>query len=110
MRTVVFAGGLGLGLLIGLSVPVWAHTEGAQVSALEARIAALESRIGVSNTRQLALSASDELRLTTGRSSLIMKKDGSIELKGGDILIDGRSVVAKDGQDTGIRGRKIGNN
>ncbi|UDF05722.1 hypothetical protein [Asticcacaulis sp. AND118] len=64
MTKVIFAGGLGLGLLIGMVVPVWAQN------------VALERRVADPTTRKVEFAAGDELRLSTGQSFLTMKKDG----------------------------------
>lgn len=110
MKRMVFAGGLGLGLLIGMVVPVWAQNETSRIAALEARIVALERRVSDPTTRKVEFAAADELRLSTGQSSLTMKKDGRVELRGTDIRILAQSIDVKETGGTVVKGSKIGDN
>lgn len=110
MTKVIFAGGLGLGLLIGMVVPVWAQNEASRIAALEARIVALERRVADPTTRKVEFAAADELRLSTGQSSLTMKRDGSIELRGNEIRVSAQSVEVKETGGTVIKGNKIRDN
>ncbi|MDC7683391.1 hypothetical protein PQU92_08900 [Asticcacaulis sp. BYS171W] len=127
MRKLIFLGGLAVGLVVGLSVPVWADNDSPRVTALEARISALEAKVGndpenkriaLSGSQSLTgqigkvidLNAGDEIRLTTGRASLVMKKDGQIALKGGAITIEGQRVEVRDASNPAIKGSKIGDN
>lgn len=110
MKVAGFAGGLSLGLLLGLVVPVWAQGEASRVAALEARLSALERRLSDPSERNLELSASDQLRLTVGQSSMTMKKDGSIDLRGVDIHVLAKTVEVKETGSVAVRGSKIGGN
>src|SRR5688572_25697027 len=49
-----------------------------------------------------------ELALKTGDSSIVMKKDGTIHIKGKDITIEGWGrITAKAGSDIVLKGSKI---
>lgn len=110
MKIVIFAGGLGLGLLLGLAVPVWAQGEASRIAALEARITALERRGSDTAMRNVDLTASDQLRLSVGQSSMTMKKDGTIDLRGVEIRVLAKAVEVQETGDIAVRGRKIGDN
>lgn len=61
--------------------------------------------------KQLTVDAPDELELTTGRASIVMRKDGSIVLNGTSVTIDGGGAVQlKSGGDVTVKGSKIGGN
>ena len=50
--------------------------------------------------KRLVLEAGDEVLIKTGASSLVMKKDGTIQIKGVDIKISGsKSIVEKAGKE-----------
>ncbi|MBP9104057.1 MAG: hypothetical protein KBF82_09355 [Chitinophagaceae bacterium] len=58
--------------------------------------------------RKVMIEASDEIVIKTGKSSLIMKKDGTIMITGKDISINGSgTVTAKEAGDVIIKGKKI---
>jgi len=52
--------------------------------------------------KKWALSAGDELSITVGKSSLVMKSDGSISLSGSKINIDASGPVTVNGKDVNI--------
>jgi len=54
-----------------------------------------DQKIDVGTTFELT--AADEITLTTGQSSLVMKKDGTIELKGMTITVSGTQTVTVKG-------------
>lgn len=57
------------------------------------------------------LEAGDEITLKTGSASLVMKKDGTIELKGKDITLSGSGKInVKASSDVTIKGSKIAQN
>lgn len=71
--------------------------------------------VGASMTEKIAkkltIDAGDEILLKTGSASLLMKKDGSIKIKGKDILIEGSGkITAKASGDMVLKGAKIGQN
>ncbi|EAU45638.1 hypothetical protein R2601_22132, partial [Salipiger bermudensis HTCC2601] len=50
-------------------------------------------------------------QLTCGKASIVMKKDGSITIKGKDISIDGSGkITAKASSDMTLKGSKINQN
>ncbi|MBC7955235.1 MAG: type VI secretion system tip protein VgrG, partial [Cytophagales bacterium] len=55
--------------------------------------------------KKLAITAADEITLTTGDASITMKKDGTITIKGKDIIINGSGKInAKAGGDIVMKG------
>jgi type VI secretion system secreted protein VgrG len=48
--------------------------------------------------QKYSISAGEEFTLTVGKSSLLLKEDGTIELRGIKILIDGKTLVDLDGE------------
>jgi type VI secretion system secreted protein VgrG len=59
-------------------------------------------------SKNLIVTAGDSVTIKTGKASLTMKKDGSITLKGKDILIDGSGAVnVKASKDIVMKGKKI---
>ncbi|HUF57748.1 MAG TPA: type VI secretion system tip protein TssI/VgrG [Thermohalobaculum sp.] len=62
----------------------------------------------VSVGTNLSVTAGDQISITCGSSSLVMKKDGTIFLKGKDITIDGSGQISiKADADVVIKGKKI---
>jgi type VI secretion system secreted protein VgrG len=62
-------------------------------------------------TNNLNISAGDSITLTTGDASISMKKDGTIEIKGKDIVIQGSGKISvKADSDLTLKGSKIGQN
>ena len=58
--------------------------------------------------KTFSLTAADQITLTTGSSSIIMKKDGTIQIKGKDISIVGSGKInVKADSDVVIKGSKI---
>ncbi len=61
--------------------------------------------------KKFFLQAGDEIVLQTGSASLILKKDGTIQLKGKDITISGSGKIGiKASSDVTIKGSKINQN
>ena len=59
----------------------------------------------------MTIDAGDVLELVVGSARLTMKKDGTIELRGGNITIVGAGkVTVKEAGDIGVRGNKIAGN
>jgi type VI secretion system secreted protein VgrG len=62
-------------------------------------------------SKKLVINAGDEITITTGDASLMMKKDGTILIKGKDITIDGSGkVTVKAASDMTLKGSKIAAN
>jgi len=62
-------------------------------------------------TNKLVIDAGDEILIKTGDAQLLMKKDGSISLKGKDIVITGSGkITVKASGDMTLKGSKIGAN
>jgi type VI secretion system secreted protein VgrG len=58
--------------------------------------------------KKLIIEAADEISLTTGDASIVMKKDGTIKIKGKDITLDGSGKInAKAGGDVILKGSKV---
>lgn len=66
-----------------------------------------EIRIG---DKKVNVTASDELQLSTGGASILMKKDGTIAITGSRVTIDGTEVDIKAASDVTVKGTKIGQN
>jgi type VI secretion system secreted protein VgrG len=61
--------------------------------------------------KKLLVDAGDQIVLVTGSASIVMKKDGSITLKGKDITIEGSGKInIKASSDVAIKGSKITQN
>jgi type VI secretion system secreted protein VgrG len=61
--------------------------------------------------KSLSINAGEEITITTGDATLQMKKDGTIILKGKDILIDGSGkITVKAASDMTLKGSKIAAN
>jgi len=61
--------------------------------------------------KKLVIDAGEEIIIKTGDASIAMKKDGSITIKGKDILIKGSGkITAKADKDMVLKGSKIGAN
>ena len=59
-------------------------------------------------TKTLLMDAGDSVTIKTGSASITMKKDGTITIKGKDILIDGSGKISvKAGGDIVMKGSKI---
>ena len=58
--------------------------------------------------KTLEMVAGDSITIKTGKAMLIMKKDGSITLKGKDVLIDASGKIdIKADKDIGMKGKNI---
>ncbi|SFU99411.1 type VI secretion system Vgr family protein [Pseudoduganella namucuonensis] len=61
--------------------------------------------------KKLVIDAGDSVTITTGAASITMKKDGTIQIKGKDISINGSGGVSvKAGGDVVVKGSKVGIN
>jgi len=61
--------------------------------------------------KTLSITAADEITITTGDASIIMKKDGTIQIKGKDITIEGSGkITAKASSDLTLKGSSIKQN
>jgi type VI secretion system secreted protein VgrG len=62
-------------------------------------------------TNNLVIDAGDSVTIKTGDACIMMKKDGSITIKGKDIVIDGSGKIdVKASSDVTIKGSKVGVN
>ncbi len=58
--------------------------------------------------KTFSLQAGDEISLTTGKASIVMRKDGTITIKGKDIKIEGSGKIdVKASQNITMKGQKI---
>jgi type VI secretion system secreted protein VgrG len=58
--------------------------------------------------KKLSITATDEITITTGDASIHMKKDGTIQIKGKDISIEGSGAInVKASKDITMKGQKI---
>ena len=61
--------------------------------------------------KKLRLEAYDEIVIETGKSSISMKKNGNIVIKGTDIIIEGKEKInVKASGEVILRGNKIKDN
>jgi len=58
--------------------------------------------------KKLTINAGDQISITTGKASILMKKDGTITIKGKDITIDGSGkITVKASKNVIIKGKKV---
>lgn len=58
--------------------------------------------------KKISISAGDEILIKTGSASILMKKDGTIQIKGKDITIDGSGKInVKASKNITMKGQKI---
>ena len=58
--------------------------------------------------KNLVIDAGDSISITTGSASITMKKDGTIVIKGKDIMIDGSGRISiKASSEVVVKGSKI---
>lgn len=113
-KSLFFGTGLILGAVLGSVAIGVAYAEssssaGAEIDRLVARIEALEQ--GAASNRNVVIEADDSITLRTGRASIIMKKNGAIEMNGADISITGSGLISvKATRDVVIKGSKIREN
>ena len=61
--------------------------------------------------KNFVLEAADQVTIKTGSASIIMKKDGTITIKGKDITLDGSGkITVKASGDVAIKGSKVSQN
>jgi len=61
--------------------------------------------------KKLIIDAGDQISITTGSASIVMKKDGTITIKGKDITLDGSGKInIKASSDVVIKGSKVTQN
>ena len=61
--------------------------------------------------KNLTITAGDQISLKTGSASIVMKKDGTITIKGKDITIEGSGKInVKASSDVTIKGSKVNQN
>jgi len=58
--------------------------------------------LSIDGAGNISVSSSESITLTTGKSSLSMKKDGTIDLKGVTVSVVGDDVVVKGSNTAGI--------
>lgn len=62
----------------------------------------------LSVAKKLNITAGDQITLTTGKASITMKKDGTIQISGKDITINGTGqITGKASKDMVLKGKKI---
>jgi type VI secretion system secreted protein VgrG len=74
-----------------------------------------DASIGQNDTlhvaKKLMVDAGDEITIKTGSASIVMKKDGTITIKGKDITLDGSGKInLKASGDVIIKGSKVQQN
>lgn len=95
-RTVlVLANGSGMPVILGVVSPrLWETRE------VEARLPVDEARTVQVDKKVVNLEASEEIRLTCGKSSLVMRRDGTV-------VVRGVKIVSRASQSNKIRGGSI---
>lgn len=77
-------------------------------SVSQDRSAAISGNDSLNVTKNLTIQAGDEISLTTGSASILMKKDGTITIEGKDITINGSGkIVEQASGDMVLKGSKI---
>ncbi|HTU65327.1 MAG TPA: type VI secretion system tip protein TssI/VgrG [Steroidobacteraceae bacterium] len=77
----------------------------------DARTTSVAKDDSLSVGKKLTIDAGDQITLKTGSASIVLKKDGTITIKGKDITIDGSGKVnVKASSDVTIKGSKINQN
>lgn len=113
-KSLFFGTGIVVGALLGSVAIGVAYAEstssaGAEMDRLVARIEALEQ--GAASNRNVLIEGSDSITLRTGRASIVMKKNGAIDINGTDISLTGSGVInVKSSKDVVIKGSKISQN
>lgn len=88
-----------------------ATTEGSlALSAQEDTSLATGKDLSVAGGKVITVDAGDKIVLKAGSASIEMRKDGTINIKGKDITIDGQKVNVKATADVTIKGSKVGGN
>jgi type VI secretion system secreted protein VgrG len=83
-------------------------TGGETISVGKARSASITADDSLKVGKNLVIDAGDSVTIKTGSASITMKKDGTIEIKGKDITIDGSGKInVKAGGDIVMKGSKI---
>jgi type VI secretion system secreted protein VgrG len=62
----------------------------------------------VDTKKKFQLSAGDEISLTVGAAKIVMKKNGTIEISGVEVKVNGNKAVTIDGTQTSISGTQLG--
>jgi type VI secretion system secreted protein VgrG len=76
-----------------------------------ARTASVGKDDSLTVTNNLAITAGDSITLTTGSASIIMKKDGTIEISGKDVTVTGSGqITVNASSDLVMKGSKISQN
>jgi type VI secretion system secreted protein VgrG len=66
---------------------------------------------GLSVGKKLSIDAGDQILIKTGAASILMKKDGTIQIKGKNITIEGSGQIqVKASKNVTVKGQKIMNN
>ena len=74
------------------------------------RVSTIGKDDGLQIKGKLNIDAGDSITLTSGSASISMKKDGTIEIKGKAITVDGSDITIKGSGNVNITGSKINNN
>jgi type VI secretion system secreted protein VgrG len=82
-----------------------------EVSIAKDRTVSVGGNDTLNVSKTLSITATDEIDITTGDASIIMKKDGTIQIKGKDITIEGSgSITVKASGDMTLKGSSIKQN
>jgi type VI secretion system secreted protein VgrG len=78
------------------------------VSVTGGRTVSIGKDDSLSVGKNLAITAAESITITTGAASIMMKKDGTIVIKGKDITVDGSGeIVGKASKNMTLKGQKI---
>jgi type VI secretion system secreted protein VgrG len=78
------------------------------LSVADNRSASVGKNDSLDVAKKLVISAGDEISITTGQASIVMKKNGEIKINGKDISIEGSGkITVKASSDVVIKGAKV---
>lgn len=110
-ETISIAKALSIGAAYQVSVGAGMNTTVGLIQAAEIgihKITAVGKNYSIKVGDTFSLDAADEISLVTGKSSIVMKKDGTITIKGVDINIIGDGEInAKAKKNIVMKGKKI---
>ncbi|MBS1816328.1 MAG: type VI secretion system tip protein VgrG [Acidobacteria bacterium] len=107
-RSVTVGGGQSLSIGAGLSVTV-AKDEAHNVQGGRTTDVAKDDKLTIE--KKFIVTANDSIMFTSGDASIVLKKDGTITIKGKDITIEGSGKInAKASGDLIMKGSKIAQN
>lgn len=95
-------------MLINIAQDVnWQTGKAMKLNAGEGAIFTTEKNLELNANKFLTLKGADGISLLVGKASITLKKNGAIHIKGGEIVISGETIDAKDSSNTVIKGSKI---